>query len=146
MKEEKLIGLYLAPHFFAISLFLAFIASRCGFASSLALSYVIAPRCSHILIVIISSVCFIISSLMFAFSYGLDFKGMTFNFQGKMRFFISFLQFFCKKRTQIFIFCIQAIFDFFFGFIQRCHSLYKWKLKRLKNRFYFWLGNGKRWA
>ena len=44
------------------------IAARCGLASSRALSYEIAPMCSHILIVLISSVCFIISSFIFVFS------------------------------------------------------------------------------
>lgn len=97
MKELKLIARNFAPHFFAISLLLAFIASRCGLASFCACSYVIAPECSHILIVLISSVCFIISSFIVLFSYALDFKGRTFNFQGKTLFFIVFLCVFSEK-------------------------------------------------
>lgn len=99
MKELKLIARNFAPHFFAISLLLAFIASRCGLASFCACSYVIAPECSHILIVLISSVCFIISSFIVLFSYALDFKGRTFNFQGKMVFFIGFFCVFCEKSS-----------------------------------------------
>ena len=90
MKELKLIARNFAPHFLAISLLLAFIASRCGLASFCAYSYVIAPECSHILIVLISSVCFIISSFISAFSYALDFKGIACIFQGKTLFFVVF--------------------------------------------------------
>lgn len=113
MKAVKLIGLYLAPHFFAISLLLAFIAARCGFASSCALSYEIAPVCSQSLIVLISSVCFIISSFITLFSYALDFKDRPCDFQGKTRFFIIFLR--VLRRISIFfvIFCYQAIFHSF---------------------------------
>ena len=109
MKELKLIARNFAPHFFAISLLLLFIASRCGFASFCACSYVIAPECSHILIFLISSVCFIISSFISLFPYTLNFKGRTFNFQGKIRFFISFLRFFCKKSS---IFAITSFASF----------------------------------
>ena len=94
MNAEKLIGLYLAPHFLAISLLLAFIAARCGFASSFALSYEIAPVCSQSLIVLISSVCLIISSLIFLFSCASDFKGRPCGFQGFPRFFRGILSFF----------------------------------------------------
>ena len=113
MKELKLIARNFAPHFFAISLLLAFIASRCGLASFCACSYVIAPECSHILIVLISSVCFIISSFIVLFSYALDFKGRTFNFQGKMVFFIGFLCIFCEKSSlfAISVFCIFPMFS-----------------------------------
>ena len=109
MKELKLIARNFAPHFFAISLLLAFIASRCGLASFCACSYVIAPECSHILIVLISSVCFIISSFIVLFSYALDFKGRTFNFQGKMVFFIGFLCVFCEK-SSLFAISVFRIF------------------------------------
>lgn len=112
MKELKLIARNFAPHFFAISLLLAFIASRCGLASFCACSYVIAPECSHILIVLISSVCFIISSFIVLFSYALDFKGRTFNFQGKMVFFIGFLCVFCKK-SSLFVISVFRIFPMF---------------------------------
>lgn len=113
MKELKLIARNFAPHFLAISLLLAFIASRCGLASFCACSYVIAPECSHILIVLISSVCFIISSFIVLFSYALDFKGRTFNFQGKMVFFIGFLCVFCEKSSlfAISVFCIFSRFS-----------------------------------
>lgn len=112
MKELKLIARNFAPHFFAISLLLAFIASRCGLASFCACSYVIAPECSHILIVLISSVCFIISSFIVLFSYALDFKGRTFNFQGKMVFFIGFLCVFCEK-SSLFAISVFRIFPMF---------------------------------
>ena len=112
MKELKLIARNFAPHFFAISLLLAFIASRCGLASFCACSYVIAPECSHILIVLISSVCFIISSFIVLFSYALDFKGRTFNFQGKMVFFIGFLCVFCEK-SSLFEIPVFRIFPMF---------------------------------
>lgn len=112
MKELKLIARNFAPHFFAISLLLAFIASRCGLASFCACSYVIAPECSHILIVLISSVCFIISSFIVLFSYALDFKGRTFNFQGKMVFFIGFLCVFCEK-SSLFVISVFCIFSSF---------------------------------
>ena len=142
MKAVKLIGLYLAPHFFAISLLLAFIAARYGFASSCALSYEIAPVCSQSLIVLISSVCFIISSFIFVFSYALDFKGRPCYFQGKTPFFIVFLRFFAKKCVKIITFCISAFFGFFcFLFNDAVHRISE-KCKRLKNRFDFWLGNG----
>lgn len=113
MKELKLIARNFAPHFLAISLLLAFIASRCGLASFCACSYVIAPECSHILIVLISSVCFTISSFIVLFSYALDFKGRTFNFQGKMVFFIGFLCVFCEKSSlfAISVFCIFSSFS-----------------------------------
>lgn len=113
MKELKLIARNFAPHFFAISLLLAFIASRCGLASFCACSYVIAPECSHILIVLISSVCFIISSFIFAFSYVLDFKGIPCNFQGKTRFFVVFLRVLRGISVFFVIFCYQAIFHSF---------------------------------
>ncbi len=112
MKELKLIARNFAPHFLAISLLLAFIASRCGLASFCACSYVIAPECSHILIVLISSVCFIISSFIVLFSYALDFKGRTFNFQGKMVFFIGFLCVFCEK-SSLFAISVFRIFPMF---------------------------------
>lgn len=113
MKDVKLIGLYLAPHFLAISLLLAFIAARCGFASSCALSYEIAPVCSQSLIVLISSVCFIISSFIFAFSYALDFKGIPRDFQGKTRFFVVFLRVLRGISSFFEIFCYQAFFSLF---------------------------------
>lgn len=113
MKDVKLIGLYLAPHFLAISLLLAFIAARCGFASSCALSYEIAPVCSQSLIVLISSVCFIISSFIFAFSYALDFKGIACIFQGKTRFFVVFLRVLRGISAFFEIFCYQAFFHSF---------------------------------
>lgn len=112
MKELKLIARNFAPHFLAISLLLAFIASRCGLASFCACSYVIAPECSHILIVLISSVCFIISSFIVLFSYALDFKGRTFNFQGKMVFFIGFLCVVCEK-SSLFAISVFLIFPMF---------------------------------
>ena len=112
MKELKLIARNFAPHFFAISLLLAFIASRCGLASFCAYSYVIAPECSHILIVLISSVCFIISSFIFAFSYALDFKGIACIFQGKMVFFIGFFCVFCEK-SSLFAISVFRIFLMF---------------------------------
>ena len=112
MKELKLIARNFAPQFLAISLLLAFIASRCGLASFCACSYVIAPECSHILIVLISSVCFIISSFIVLFSYALDFKGRTFNFQGKMVFFIGFFCVFCEK-SSLFAISVFRIFSSF---------------------------------
>lgn len=141
MKAVKLIGLYLAPHFFAISLLLAFIAARCGFASSCALSYEIAPVCSQSLIVLISSVCFIISSFITLF-YALDFKDRPCDFQGKTRFFIIFLRFFCKKCVKITNFYIFSFFGFF-RFLNKdaVHSI-SGNCNRLRNRFDFWLGNG----
>ena len=142
MKAVKLIGLYLAPHFFAISLFLAFIAARCGFASSFALSYEIAPVCSQSLIVLISSVCFIISSFMVLFSYALDFKGRPCVFQGKTRFFIVFLRVFCKKCVKIINFYIFSFLGFFRFLNKDAVLSISGKCKRLKNRFDFWLGNG----
>ena len=142
MKAVKLMGLYLAPHFFAISLLLAFIAARCGLASSCALSYEIAPVCSQSLIVLISSVCFIISSFIFAFSYALDFKGRPRDFQGKTRFFIVFLRVFCKKCVKIINFYISVFLGFFrFSYKYAVHRI-SGNCKRLKNRFDFWLGNG----
>lgn len=113
MKAVKLMGLYLAPHFFAISLLLAFIAARCGLASFCACSYVIAPECSHILIVLISSVCFIISSFIFVFSYALDFKGRPCDFQGKTRFFVVFLRVLRGISSFFEFFCYQAFFHSF---------------------------------
>lgn len=113
MKELKLIARNFAPHFLAISLLLAFIASRCGLASFCAYSYVIAPECSHILIVLISSVCFIISSFIFVFSYALDFKGIACIFQGKMVFFIGFLRVLRGISAFFEIFCYQAFFHSF---------------------------------
>ena len=112
MKELKLIARNFAPHFLAISLLLAFIASRCGLASFCAYSYVIAPECSHILIVLISSVCFIISSFIFAFSYALDFKGIACIFQGKMVFFIGFFCVFYEK-SSLFASSVFRIFPMF---------------------------------
>lgn len=64
MKALKVIGRYRAPHRLAISFDLSFIAFICGAASSFALSYVIAPVCSHSLIVCISLVCALISSVI----------------------------------------------------------------------------------
>ena len=113
MKELKLIARNFAPHFFAISLLLAFIASRCGLASFCAYSYVIAPECSHILIVLISSVCFIISSFISAFSYALDFKGIACIFQGKTLFFVVFLRVLRGISAFFEIFCYQAFFHSF---------------------------------
>lgn len=113
MKELKLIARNFAPHFFAISLLLAFIAARCGLASFCACSYVIAPECSHILIVLISSVCFIISSFIFVFSYALDFKGRPCDFQGKTRFFVVFLRVLRGISSFFEIFCYQAFFHSF---------------------------------
>ena len=107
MKELKLIARYFAPHFFAIFLLLSFIASRCGFASFCACSYVIAPERSHILIVFISSVCLIISSVISLYSYVLDFKARTFNFQGKTLVLVGFLRFFCKKTLVFSVFCFS---------------------------------------
>lgn len=94
MNAEKLIGLYLAPHFLAISLLLAFIAARCGFASSFALSYEIAPVCSQSLIVLISSVCLIISSLIFLFSCALTLRADRVVFKDFHAFFVEFCHFF----------------------------------------------------
>ena len=142
MKELKLIARNFAPHFFAISLLLAFIASRCGLASFCACSYVIAPECSHILIVLISSVCFIISSFMVLFSYALDFKGRPCDFQGKTRFFIVFLRVFCKKCVKIINFYIFSFLGFFRYLNKDAVLSISGKCKRLKNRFDFWLGNG----
>ena len=142
MKAVKLMGLYLAPHFFAISLLLAFIAARCGLASSCALSYEIAPVCSQSLIVLISSVCFIISSFIFAFSYALDFKGRPCDFQGKTRFLSSFCVFFAKNAYKLSIFTFPFFLGFFrFPYKYAVHRISE-NCKRLKNRFDFWLGNG----
>ena len=142
MKAEKLMGLYLAPHFFAISLLLAFIAARWGFASSCALSYEIAPVCSQSRIVLISSVCLIISSFMFFVSYALDFKGRPCDFQGFSWFFRVFLRNFCKKCAQIINFCIHAFFPFsrfslFLAVRGTCGIR-----KRLEKRLGIRLGNG----
>lgn len=123
MKDVKLIGLYLAPHFLAISLLLAFIAARCDFASSCALSYEIAPVCSQSLIVLISSVCFIISSFIFAFSYVLDFKGIPCDFQGKTRFFVVFLRVLRGISVFFVIFLLSGYFSFF--------------CKKIRNHFFF---------
>ncbi len=113
MKELKLIARNFAPHFFAISLLLLFIAARCGFASFCACSYVIAPECSHSLIVLISSVCLIISSLIFVSSYALDFKGRALDFQGKTCFFSVFLCVFWEISSFFEIFCYQAFSGLF---------------------------------
>lgn len=113
MKDVKLIGLYFAPHLFAISLLRAFIAARCGSASSCARSYEIAPECSQSRMVLISSVCFIISSFIFLFSYALDCKGRPFKVQGFSRFFIIFLRSF-RKISSFFKFLIFS-FSAFLG-------------------------------
>nr|DAG30173.1 MAG TPA: hypothetical protein [Caudoviricetes sp.] len=139
MKDVKLIGLYLAPHFLAISLLLAFIAARCGFASSCALSYEIAPVCSQSLIVLISSVCFIISSFIFAFSYALDFKGIPRDFQGKTRFFVVFLRVLRGISSFFEIFCYQA---FFHSFVKNQKSFFL-SLSSTKNRIKNALYNAK---
>lgn len=146
MKAEKLIGLYLAPHFFAISLLLAFIAARWGLASSCALSYEIAPMCSQSRIVLISSVCFIISSFMFLVSYALNFKGRPLIVQGFSRFFCVFLRNFSEKCTESIISCIFALsvifrFSLLFTVQETCGIR-----KRLGKRLGIWLGNGKRRA
>lgn len=142
MKAEKLIGLYLAPHFFAISLLFAFIASRCGFASFCACSYVIAPECSHILIVLISSVWLIISLLIVSFPYALDFKGRPLIFQGFSRFFLVFPRFFCGIPS-FFAFSGKAFFRLsgaasVFPAVRGVFSV----RKRLGKRLEYRLGNG----
>ena len=142
MKAEKLIARYLAPHFFAISLLLAFIASRCGFASFCACSYVIAPECSHILIVLISSVCLIISSFILLFSYALDFKGRPLIVQGFSRFFLIFPRFF-SEIPSFFAFSGKPVFRlsgaaFIFPAVRGFFPI----RKRLGKRLEYRLGNG----
>ncbi len=149
MKAVKLIGLYRAPHFFAISLLLVFIAARWGFASSCARSYEIAPMCSHILIVFISSVCLIISSFIFSISVCrsvLDFKGRRFILQGKTRFFSVFSRFFFKN-SPVFAFFEKSHFGSFSAFfllraVLTFRAARKRLGKRLGKRLENRLGNG----
>jgi hypothetical protein len=71
------------PYFFAISWAFSFIAARCGAAISLALSYVIAPAISHILMLFISSVCFIVSLIWFSLYFDITAGG--FILQGEIK-------------------------------------------------------------
>lgn len=119
MNAENVKGLYFAPHFLAISFDLAFIAARCGAAISRALSYEIAPMCSHIFMVLISSVCFIISLLIIIFSFNyciMDFKDKTLIFQGFFAKILRFLGISSGKNT---LFFVNALFLFVSAFLQK---------------------------